>query len=65
MKIPQTNLEQKCWIVTLVFVISIFLSIILNIEEYAKWFSLIGVLSLTVSCIISKKKNWISKENKL
>ena len=65
MKLPKTNLEQKCWIVILIVVMSTLFSIVLGFETLLKWFVVIGLASFLSICIIAKKKNWISKETKL
>lgn len=62
MKIPNTDLEQKAWMVCLIMVSVVLISIMFGIQEYGKYLLLAGLVGLGLLCFVAHKKNWIVKE---
>jgi hypothetical protein len=65
MKLPQTDLEQKIWILVGLELINGLIIKTWKLNQYAEILLLIPLLSIGIFCFISHKKNWISKETKL
>jgi len=65
MKIPTTNLEQKCLIIILLGLISAIITIPLGLKEYGGYVWLAGIACTGILCFIAYRKKWISKEAKL
>jgi len=62
MKIPDTDLEQKCWVIIAFLMFAALIGISFGLQEYGVYLVSVGIIGLGMFCFVAHKKKWIKNE---